>query len=117
MDDETVFVVVLLLGLAIMIVGLVRYQRGKERRLAARVEIEIPVESIWKAALVLFPSLAAEPTIVVAMGVTFDQAREHAVAMTLAAMGTGMIGLCMGMRLSRQFRRIGVLGCLVYDGR
>jgi hypothetical protein len=31
LSDETVLVVALLLGIAVMIVGLVRYQRGKER--------------------------------------------------------------------------------------
>jgi hypothetical protein len=45
MSDESILVFVLLLGLAVMIVGLVRYQRGKERRIAARAEIEIPIES------------------------------------------------------------------------
>jgi hypothetical protein len=109
MSDESLFVFLLLLGLAVMIVGLVRYQRGKERRIAARAEIEIPIDSMWRSALALVPSLVAGPTIVVTLAATLDEARKHAVAMTLTALGVGMIGLWTGMRLSRHFRRVGVL--------
>jgi uncharacterized membrane protein YidH (DUF202 family) len=63
MKDESLLVVIMLLGIAVMIVVLVRYQRGKERQLASRMEIEIPIESIWRTVLVVLPSMAAGPVI------------------------------------------------------
>jgi ribosome-binding factor A len=54
MSDENLVVVGILVGIVAMIVVLVRYQRGKERRLAAQTEIEIPIMSFgWSVATVI----------------------------------------------------------------
>lgn len=108
--DETILVVVLLGGIAAMIVVLVAYQRRVERRLVGRDEMEVPIQSVARALVVLLPSMAAGP---IACGViaslTDPWARHHALAMTLASIGTGVLGLVIGIRATRGFRRIGAL--------
>lgn len=102
--------VILLVGIAAMIVALVRHQRGKEARLAAQSEIEIPIESVWRAVLVVLPLVVAGPVLVgVLAAVTDPWMRHHALAATLTGIGSGVAGLWIGVRSFRGFRRIGLL--------
>jgi hypothetical protein len=55
-SDEAILIIVLLGGIAVMCVVLLRYQRGKEARLAALTEIEIPIQSVFRSVLVIVPS-------------------------------------------------------------
>ena len=109
-DDESILVVVLVLGMAAMIVAIVWYQRGKEARLDSQTEIEIPIDSTLRSLLVFLPSIAAGPVLVAALSVAIDPwPRQHALAATLIGIGVGAVGLFLGLRASRRFRRIGVL--------
>ena len=110
MNDELILVVVILLGMAAMIVALVGYQRGKEARLAALTEIEIPIESMVRSVLVLLPSIVVGPALVgVVTAATDPWARHHALAATVTGIGAGVVGWLVGWRVSRRFRRVGVL--------
>jgi hypothetical protein len=109
-NDEAILVVVILAGIAGMIVVLVRYQRGKEARLAALTEIEIPIASTLRTVLVVLPSIAVSPVLMAVLGAMTDPwLRHHALAATLTGIGVGVVGLFVGLRVSRRFCRIGLL--------
>jgi MFS family permease len=109
-SDEAILIVVLLGGIAAMIVVLVRHQRHKEARLAARTTIEIPIQSTLRSTLILLPSMVAGPIGVAVVGALTDPwGRRHALAATLTAIGLGVVGLFAGWRVCRRYARIGLL--------
>jgi hypothetical protein len=111
-SDEWVIVVAVLGGLAVMAVALLRYQRGKEARLRALTEIEIPIHSLSRSVLVIVPAIAVGPVLVGLVAASADPwARHHALAMTLMMLGSGVPGIFAGWRLSRRWSRIGLLRC------
>jgi hypothetical protein len=110
MSDENLVVVGGLVGIAVMILALVGYQRGKERRLAAMADIEIAVMSFWWSVATTVVSLAIGPVTLGFVG-TFQSSwmREHAgVAVLSALVASGLlVPLCLW--LTRGWRRVGVL--------
>ena len=46
MSDEAILVVALLGGIAVLCGALLRFQWRKEKRLAARTEIDVPIQSL-----------------------------------------------------------------------
>ncbi len=110
MDGETVVVIGILLGIAIMITVLVLYQRGKERRLAVQTEIEIPVMSLWRSVAVIVAATVVGPVGMALVG-AFSSAwlRENAAVVVLSMLvGCGLL-IPLGLWLSRGWRRDGVL--------
>jgi hypothetical protein len=109
-SDEAILVVAILSGIAVMIVLLVRYQRGKETRLAALTEIEIPIDSVARSVLIVLPAVCIGPVLVAVFGAMTDPwLRSHALAGTVTSIGLGVAGLFGGLRVSRRFRRVGLL--------
>jgi hypothetical protein len=110
MSDETLVVVGILVGIVAMIVVLVRYQRGKERRLAAQAEIEIPVMSFWWSVATVVVSIAVGP---VALGVVSalspSSFREHAAVATLSMLVASGLLVPLCLCLTHGWRRVGVL--------
>jgi hypothetical protein len=108
-SDEAAVVVGILGLIAAMIVVILRQQRRREARLAALPEIEIPIQSVGRAALIIAALSAVGPVLVGVLAALTDQGRQHAVAAVLLGLGIGIAGMFAGMRLSRRFARIGLL--------
>jgi hypothetical protein len=108
MSDETLVVVGILVGIAVMIVALVLYQRGKERRLAAQADIEIPVMSFWRSVATVVVSIAAGP-VTLGMVSASSWFREHAAAATLSMLVASGLLLPLCLWLTRGWRRAGEL--------
>ena len=124
MAPEAPLVVILLAGILAMVVLLVRHQRAKEARLADTEHIELPIESTARTVLVILPSIIAGPVVAgIAAAATDPWARNHALLATLGTIALGVAGLFIGLRLSRNFRRVGTLRCsqlnlrLDFDGQ
>jgi hypothetical protein len=108
-SDEAAVVVGILALLAAMIFAIVRQQRLKEARLASLTEIEIPIQSTGRAALILVFAIVPGPVLVgVATALAVD-ARQHAAAVVLVSLGLSVVGMFVGMRLARRYARIGLL--------
>ena len=110
MSDETLVVVGILVGIVAMIVVLVRYQRGTERRLAAQDETEIPVMSFWLSVATVVVSIAIGPvTFGIVAAFSSQWSREHAGVATLSVLiASGLlIPLCLWG--TRRWRRVGEL--------
>jgi hypothetical protein len=110
LSDEAILVVAILGGIAAMIVVLVRHRRRKEARLAALTDIELPIQSTFRATLVILPSMVIGPVLVGVLGAITDPwGRQHALAATLLAIGLGVVGIFAGVKLARRTARIGLL--------
>ena len=110
MSDETLVVVGILVGIAVMVIALLRYQRGKERRLAARAEIEIPVMSFgWSVATVVVSLVIGPVTLGFVGGFSPSWLREHAGLATLSVLVASGLLIPLGLWLTRGRRRVGVL--------
>jgi uncharacterized membrane protein len=104
MNDETLVVVGILVGIAVMVIALVGYQRGKERRLAARAEIEIPVMSFWWSVATIVVSLVTGPVTLGFVGGAWPSwFRGHAGLATLAMLVASglLIPLCLWLTRGR----------------
>jgi hypothetical protein len=109
-SDEAILIVVLLGGIAVMCVALLRYQKHKEARLAARTEIEVPIQSVLRSVLIILPAMVVGPVLMAVVGAKTDPwGRQHALAATLLGIGLGVAGMLAGVRLSRRYARVGVL--------
>lgn len=110
MSDEALLVVALLGGIAALSYGLWRRQQVKEARLTARTEIEIPIQSLYRSALVIALASSVGP---VAAGVfatlTDPWARSHALAMTMTGIGLGVVGMLAGLRAASRYCRVGLI--------
>ena len=73
MSDGATLVVGLLGLIAAMIFVIVRQQRRKEARLAALAEIEIPILSTLRSALIIAPSMAVAPVLVAVVGAHWER--------------------------------------------
>ena len=105
MSDEALFVIGLLVGIAIMIVVLVRYQRGKERRLAAQTEIEIPFMSFWLSVATVVVSIVVVPVVLgIVSAASPPWLREHAAVATLSMLVASGLLIPLCLRLTRQWR-------------
>jgi len=107
MNQETILVVALILGIGVLIITLVRYQRNKEQRLASLAVIEIPIFSTFRTLVVLtgfsLPGL-------VLLALLMDLwARDHAALALGLTIFVAAGGAGLGIRFSRRFRRIGLL--------
>jgi uncharacterized membrane protein len=69
MSGETIVVIGVLCGIAIMVTVLLLYQRGKERRLSAQAEIEIPVMSLWRGVVVIVVAIVSGPLGMAPLGI------------------------------------------------
>jgi hypothetical protein len=110
MSDETLVVVGILVGIAVMVIVLVRHQRGKERRLAAQAEIEIPVMSFWWSVATVVVSLVIGPvTLGLVGGLSPSWFRGHAGLATLSMLVASGLLIPLGLWLTRGRCRVGVL--------
>jgi len=110
MDGEAIVVIGMLAGIAVMVTVLLLYQRGKERRLAAEADIEIPAMSVWRSVLVFLVAAVAGPvTTAVVTGFSSSWTRENAAVAVLSTVaGSGLL-IVAAMRISRGWRRDGLL--------
>jgi len=110
MEDETILVIVILVGFAAMIVGLFIYMRRLEARLAAQDRIEISIYSDWRTAVVILLAMVVVAVLAaVAVAVTATPLHEHALAATMVPLAGTCASLLVAMLATRKFRRIGVL--------
>jgi hypothetical protein len=108
-DDWAVVVggVALIAGMSVLI--LVR-QRRKEARLAALTEIEIPIQSTGRAALIIAASMVPGTVLGALLASLTDQYPRHAVAAVLGAVGLGLLSIVFGgLPLAQRYARIGLL--------
>jgi hypothetical protein len=106
-SDETTLIVGILGGITMMIVLLVRYQRRKEARLAAQTEIELPIQSTWKAAAIIIMSMVPGPVLAGVASSFVD--REHTLGVVLVGLALGVAGIFAGVKLANRHARIGLL--------
>jgi uncharacterized membrane protein len=110
MRDENLVVVGILVGLAAMIVVLVRYQRGKERRLAAQDEIEIPIMSFWWSVATVVLSIVIGPLALGGLSALSPSwFRAHAAVATLSMLAASGLLVPLCLWLTHGWRRIGAL--------
>jgi hypothetical protein len=108
--EEMVLVVCIVAGLVAVGVAAWMYQRRRERRLAGLERIEIPIHSIARTLLVLFPAIAAVPVLVGVVGAMTDPwLREHALAAVITSLGGGGLSLVLAMAATKRFRTTGRL--------
>lgn len=102
-------VVGILALIAGMILVILRQQRRKEARLAALAEIEIPILSTARAALIIVASMVPAPVVVAMLAAQTEEGRRHAVAAVLLSLGAGVVAMFGGLRLARRYARRGLL--------
>jgi len=101
--------IVVLLGLAGMTVAMVAFLRRRERRLAARPEIEIPILSFWRSVLVVVLAISVPPLPGIWVVSSIPWLYDRAELAFLFVVAFGGIVIPVVMRWTRSWRRIGVL--------
>jgi hypothetical protein len=98
------------LGICVVALGLIWLQYGlRPRRLAARTEIEVPIPSMGRTALILAPSMVLPPALGLTVLLLDGESSQHAVALTLVPLGLCFAGIFAGLSLARRYARVGVL--------
>jgi hypothetical protein len=107
MNQETILVFAMLIGIGVLVVTLVRYQRNKEKRLASLAVIEIPIFSTFRTLVVL--TVSSLPGLALLALLLDPWARDHAALALGLTVLVGAGGAGLGIRFSRRFRRVGLL--------
>ncbi|MDP2274844.1 MAG: hypothetical protein Q8N23_16925 [Archangium sp.] len=110
MNDELLVVAVILGGMAVMVMGIVLSQRGKEARLAAQRDIEISIESGLRWAAVLLPGAIIGPVFAgLYLSSIAPWPRQHPLGAMALTLVSSLLGLFIAIKSSRTFRRVGAL--------
>lgn len=109
MSDEATLVVGLLGGMAALIVVLLRYQRRKEARLVAQTDIELPIQSVGKAAAIIAASMIVPSVLAGVVAALINPGPEHAVAAVFLVLALSVACMFVGVKLSYRYACIGRL--------